>query len=274
MRHPIRLLLASAAAVLTALLVVAVSLTGSTKPAASPVTSGSPTVKGAATQTQSITPKPSSSVSQIDLPVHSRIIATFFYGGEASSADNNWQTNTATAWCDDWSHCFGGSDTPFSRQHNGDWPSGFKPRENPFYVALPCSDFGNTGLRSDYVKFAQTNQQFKALTHDAPLSEESSLLKNLWVKITAGSHTVYAQWEDSGPFAQASDNDCAYVFGGSNAKPDNQFGERAGIDVSPAVKNRLGMDGSATVSWQFVLPDQVPSGPWSQIVTKSGPYWP
>jgi hypothetical protein len=272
--RPHRWILAGVAAAIlsVAALLAAQSLTGSTKPAAS-MTSGSPAVKGAAAQAPASSPSPSSS-SQVDFPVHSAITATFFYGGEASSADNNWQTNTETAWCGNWSHCFGGSDNPFRRQHNGDWPIGFKPKENPFYFALPCADFDAQGLRPDYVNSTRGNQQFKALTHGAPLSEDGSLLKNQWVKIVAGGHTVFAQWEDTGPFAKASDNNCQYIFGGPNAKPDNQFGEHAGIDVSPAVKNRLNMGGSATVSWQFVLPDQVPDGPWNEIVTTSGPYWP
>ena len=79
---------------------------------------------------------------------------------------------------------------------------------------------------------------------------------------------VYAQWEDVGPFGE---NDSNYVFGSAN--PKSTTNKTAGLDVSPAVNDYLGLSGLDTTSWQFVDEKDVPSGPWKNIVTTSGIYW-
>ena len=38
--------------------------------------------------------------------------------------------------------------------------------------------------------------------------------------------------------------------------------KNAGIDLSPAVRDFLGMKGTATVEWRFVDDHMVPDGPW------------
>lgn len=210
--------------------------------------------------------------------VHTNIVGTYFYGGEPQSADNNFQTNEETAWCGKWSHCFGGVDDPKHRQHGNAWPAKFKPKENPFYVALPCSDYDTKGLNAGFMKFAKQVPWVTLNPDGTPaISDGISVLKNRWVKIVAGDKTVYAQWEDTGPFENPTDNDCGYVFGSDAVRPANEFGLHAGIDLSPATLYALGAPigaGEITVSWCFVDETDVPSGTWSEITTTSGPYWP
>ncbi|HSE29279.1 MAG TPA: hypothetical protein VLA77_01705 [Candidatus Saccharimonadales bacterium] len=204
-------------------------------------------------------------------PDHTNIIATIFYGGEVESEDNNWQTNEETAYCSDWKHCFGGVDDPDSRQHDGAWPSGFKPRENPFYASLPCNEFNENGETSG----------FMAIKNQIPWSTdrpEGSALKNRWVQITLNDKTVYAQIEETGPFETGSEteNDCEYVFSTTDQRPKTQFGLKAGLDVSPATALALGLNidaGFGVVDWRFVDDNDVPIGPWREIVTTSAPYW-
>jgi len=61
------------------------------------------------------------------------------------------------------------------------------------------------------------------------------------------------------------------VFG--SATPKNQQNHNAGPDVSPAVKDYIGLlDGKNVVSWRFVDYSDVPDGPWKKIVTTSEVY--
>ena len=82
------------------------------------------------------------------------------------------------------------------------------------------------------------------------------------------SKTVYAQWEDVGPFKE---NDAAYVFG--TATPASKTNKNSGIDVSPAVRDYLGLKDIDKVDWQFVDEKDVSQGPWKNIVTVSQIDW-
>jgi hypothetical protein len=92
-----------------------------------------------------------------------------------------------------------------------------------------------------------------------------SVLKGRWVAIKRGAKICYAQWEDVGP-SEVDDFD--YVFGAAN--PRNTFGLKAGLDVSPAVWHYLGMDDNEVTAWRFADVADVPSGPWTEVVTTSG----
>jgi hypothetical protein len=141
-------------------------------------------------------------------------------------------------------------------QRSGFFPAGFTPQQNPFYFALPYDDLNNNGARkADAVQVIPWARRMHVPRGD-------SLLKNHWIKITAHGRVAYAQWEDVGPFL---DNDAAYVFGG--ARPSNPDGVHAGLDVSPAVRDFLGLGDVSRTRWQFVNAAQVPPGPWTQIVT-------
>jgi hypothetical protein len=90
-------------------------------------------------------------------------------------------------------------------------------------------------------------------------------VKNRWVKVMNGAATCYAQWEDVGPFQE---NDYRYVFG--LRRPRNPVNVRAGLDVSPAMRDCLSLtDGITPTNWRFVEASDVPSGPWANIVTTS-----
>jgi hypothetical protein len=201
----------------------------------------------------------SARASAAAMPEHRNISATVFWVGEPADADNGYIANNASAWDDHWQAHFGGVDNPGKRQRGGNWPAGYRPKENPFYVALPYGDFTNSGaVKASVRKVPWYNPK-------RPPGSNYSILKNAWVAVTRGSKTVYVQWEDVGP---ANTDDAGYVFGG--ARPRDRA---SGIDLSPAAAIYLGVDGSGKVSWRFVAPSQVPSGPWRQIVTTRQVSW-
>ena len=181
---------------------------------------------------------------------HLGIITTIFWVGEAAGPDNGNIPNAASAWDENWLNNFGGIDDP--DQRNGFLPAGFIPKENPFYVALPYSDLTDSGDR-------------KSSASACPLYNSASpysWCKNSWVVLRHNDKIAYGQWEDVGPYET---NDFAYVFGA--AQPKNQWGQKAGIDVSPAIKDFLGMDDVGKVDWSFIPAQSVPDGPWKQITT-------
>jgi endo-alpha-1,4-polygalactosaminidase (GH114 family) len=191
--------------------------------------------------------------------IHKKIRITTFWTGEEASSENANIPNLASAWDDMWMLNYGGVDTPDER--NGYYPAGFKPTENPFYFALPYNDFDTNGKkRADIEKYIP----WATPTDKADVS----ICKNRWIKIVKDNRTAYAQWEDVGPFGE---KDSAYVFG--DALPKNGLNNSAGLDVSPAVRDYLGLNGMDIVDWQFIDDKDVPQGPWREIVTTSNTNW-
>lgn len=182
------------------------------------------------------------------------VTTTVFWVGELAGPDNDYIANNMSAWDESWQEHFGGVDSERSR--NGYFPAGFTPRENPFYFALPYSDFTNNGKRKASAVYCPNAT--------AMAGQPYSWCKNSWIKIESHGKTVYAQWEDVGP---NETDDVDYVFG--SGLPRNTFGARAGLDVSPAVRDYLGLSDIDTARWQFVSAQSVPQGPWKQIVTTS-----
>ena len=200
------------------------------------------------------------SVSGTEYLLHKNISTTYFWAGEEADADNKNISNLPSAWDEDWVKHFGGIDNP--KKRNGFYPAGFTPKENPFYFALPYNDFDSKGNQKNYSV---------ALTMWDPnekIGAEQSMCKNQWIKITKDGKTVYAQWEDVGPFGE---DDKAYVFGG--ATPKSKENSHAGLDVSPAVHDYLGLSDVDKTDWQFVDASAVPDGPWKKIVTTSQVFW-
>jgi hypothetical protein len=68
----------------------------------------------------------------------------------------------------------------------------------------------------------------------------------------------FAQWSDCGPFRT---DHWQYVFGMEKPKPNLNQG--AGLDVSPALRDYLGLQSTDVTDWKFVEAKDVPSGPWS-----------
>lgn len=206
-------------------------------------------------------------------PVHHVVTATVFWVGEPKGNGSS-EDNAVSAWDDAWLAHYGGVDDPGPRDvANGWFPTAFVPKENPFYFDLPYNDFDDAGRprpdRAEVVPWAHRYRE------QLRRPRAFSLLKNRWAKLVRGDRVCYAQWEDSGPYVY---DDAAYVFGSDDRRPRNRLAKRAGMDVSPAVRDCLGFDGLNTdtnkVDWHFVEAEQVTRGPWKRVVTKSQVYWP
>lgn len=190
-------------------------------------------------------------------PLHRNIVATVFWVGEEKSEDNDFIANDVSAWDMDWEENYGGVDDPEDRK--GYYPAEFIPDENPFYIALPYSDFTTRRQKTNINK---------VYWFEPPVNPKQSIIKNHWVRIVSGGNECFAQWENVGP---NEDDDIEYVFG--SVPPKNTFGAKAGIDISPAVRDCLKVAGVSQVDWQFVDDEDVPQGPWKEIVTTSGTNW-
>lgn len=188
-------------------------------------------------------------------PLHSAVVTTVFWVGEDASEDNKYISNQSSAWDENWQTHYGGYDDPYNR--NGYQPANFTPNENPFYVALPYNDIAEGGSRKASAKTCPNFSTKLSLRN-------YSWCKNSWVEITYKNKTAYAQWEDSGPYLE---NDYPYVFGSKT--PSNRTKPRAGLDVSPAVRDYLGLPDVSKTNWRFVGTGRVPTGPWKNIQTTS-----
>ena len=187
-------------------------------------------------------------------PWHRDVTATVFWVGEPG--------NRASAWDDLWTEHFGGLDDPEKRE--GHRPAAFEPKENPFYVALPYNDIPGGRRRADAAEIIPW-------AGEREWGGRESMCKNRWVAIRRGEVTCYAQWEDVGPFAT---DDGAYVFGDGSVAPRPNRNKNAGIDVSPAVRDCLGLPtGMAAVDWRFIAERDVPPGPWKNTITRGGIHW-
>ena len=193
-------------------------------------------------------------------PLHQDVTTTLFWVGEEAGDDNKDISNLPSAWDEKWVKHFGGVDDPDKR--NGNFPAKFTPQENPFYFALPYNDFDSKGKRK------KDAASIIPWAKDRTWKDDESMLKNRWIEVTKGEKTCYAQWQDVGPFKE---NDSAYVFG--TATPESKTNKHAGLDLSPAASQCLGLKDIDIVDWRFVVADAVPDGPWKEIVTTSQVYW-
>jgi len=96
---------------------------------------------------------------------HLNAYTTQFYVGTPG-------TTGAGAWDINWLQHYGGVDNPINR--TGYYPLGFTPKENPFYYALPYSDFDSNGKR-------RTNAM--QITWYVPVDQSTSLVKNRWIEV-------------------------------------------------------------------------------------------
>ncbi len=184
---------------------------------------------------------------------HDNITATVFWVGEGADESNANIHNRSSAWVEDWVAAYGGVDDPENRCNM--LPCGFAPQENPFYFALPYNDLDE----SCKAKPSQTEIPW----YNGPPPEGHSIVKDRWARIEFAGKVAFAQWEDAGPFGE---DDFDYVFRGEAPQST-----RAGIDLSPATAEYLGIDGRDKVSWEFVDEADVPDGPWHQTITTTPP---
>ncbi len=186
--------------------------------------------------------------------VHSDILTTVFWIGERAKPKSGWSDNLDSAWDGRWKENFGGLDSPIYRI--GYFPSKFRPKQNPFYVALPFNDISNP----ECLEASPVLQHLK----QKKASKIKSVCKNRWIEMILDEKKCYAQWQDVGPVFT---NDYEYVFQGE--EPRAHSIAMAGLDVSPAVRDYLSFKGKCRLSWRFVDESQVPEGPWKTIVTRS-----
>ncbi|MCX7713041.1 MAG: hypothetical protein N2035_05175 [Chthoniobacterales bacterium] len=187
----------------------------------------------------------------IRYPWKKNIITTVFWIGEDPSP-NNPTPNYKSSWDPEWVKNYGGLDDPNPSARRNYIPIKFIPRLNPFYIALPYNDvtMGTTKPESRRI-IPWFRQAFER--------EGKSVCKGRWVAIRHGNRIAYAQWEDCGPFRT---DHWQYVFG--NERPLPNLNQGAGLDVSPAVRDYLGLKGKDVCDWKFVEFSDVPYGPWAK----------
>jgi len=182
------------------------------------------------------------------------IITTVFYIGEYKKSRVGLLNNRSSAWSVAWVKSYGGVDTP---KRSTIFPK-FKPKENPFYFALPLSDKELLELAQDDEPEMQELALFFNRVY-SPNSHEKSNLKNTWIAIQCGKKTCYAQWQDVGPY---NIDDADYVLSGRRPKDRGPA-----LDISPAVQKFLRIPDKARTRWRFVSPREVPQGPWLKFVS-------
>lgn len=183
------------------------------------------------------------------------IITTCFWVGENASV-NNPVSNHSSCWDLNWAANFGGYDTPDpdGRVRDGqDYrPKAFIPRLNPFYYALPYNDVTQGTTKPEartWIPWFRTAFQ----------REGQSVLRDRWIAIRnrRNGRICYGQWSDCGPFRT---DHYQYVFGSERPKPNLNGG--AGLDVSPSIRDYLGIAPTDVTDWRFVEAREVPPGPW------------
>ena len=188
------------------------------------------------------------------------IVTTIFWVGESAST-NNPVHNYSSSWDRDWATNFGGTDSAVSRRalpDGGSIPAAFIPQQNPFYFALPYNDV-ERGHHKD--EASRVIPWFNQVIE----KDGQSVLKDRWIAIrknyaNGSSRVCYAQWSDCGPFRT---DHWQYVFG--NERPMPNLNQGAGLDISPSVRDYLGLGTKDVLDWKFVEFRDVPTGPWSRF---------
>jgi TonB family protein len=174
---------------------------------------------------------------------------TVFWVGEAQVTGKT-SPQHQSVWDKDWLKNFGGVDIPEPAARHDYIPISFVPRQNPFYCALPYNDVEQGQFKPE----APTVIPWFKQVHAEP---GQSVCKDRWVAIRKGDRICYAQWEDCGPYRT---DHFQYVF--QNERPTPNASHDAGLGVSPAVRDHLGLAPTDVADWRFVEVNDVPPGPW------------
>jgi hypothetical protein len=186
-------------------------------------------------------------------PWKTKIVTTTFWIGEPAGG-NNPVHNVSSSWDLNWETSYGGYDNPNPGARRGYIPANFIPRQNPFYVALPYNDVTRGSSKPEA---RLVIPWFK----EAFVEEGKSVCRDRWIAIrNADGKICYGQWSDCGPFRT---DHWQYVFGPEKPKPNLNQG--AGLDVSPAIRDYLGIGSTDVTDWKFVDFRDVPNGPWAQF---------
>jgi hypothetical protein len=184
-------------------------------------------------------------------PWKAGILTTEFWIGEGATPISS-TDNVRSSWDADWLERNRGSDNPYDR--NGYASASHASTLNPFYCALPFNDLKYPDKAAVWLPRGW---------HRRPEDgKQVSACKDRWIEIKNSSGDVcYAQWEDVGPLRY---DDAEYVFG--SERPLGLGGDRAGLDVSPAVYEYLGLgDRNRYTSWRFVDDEDVRPGAWLKL---------
>jgi hypothetical protein len=184
-------------------------------------------------------------------PWKKNIVTTVFWVGERPTV-NNPVPNHKSSWDQHWVKNFGGYDNPDPMARRNFIPKNFIPRQNPFYVALPFNDVTRGTTKPE-------SRRVIPWFREAFERPGKSVCKGRWIAIRHRGRIAYAQWEDCGPFRT---DHWQYVFG--NERPRPNLNQGAGLDVSPAVRDYLGLKGKDVCDWKFVDARDVPPGPWTK----------
>lgn len=201
---------------------------------------------------------PANAMARILYPWKTHVTCTIFWIGEQPAARNP-TPNCKSSWDQNWSSNFGGYDDPdpanrVANHTTGEFrPKGFLPKLNPFYVALPYNDVQCAGRHKP--EAARVIPWFSRTSPEPG----KTVCKGRWVQIYNGSRSCYGQWEDCGPWVT---DDWEFVFG--SKPPKTTENGAAGIDLSPSIRDYLGLSSGQKVHWRFVEAGQVPYGPWKK----------
>jgi len=194
------------------------------------------------TSSSAPTARPSGDV----FPWKTNVVTTVFWVGE-KQATGNASPQHQSVWDKDWLKNFGGVDDPEPSARHDYIPISFVPRQNPFYCALPYNDVEQGQFKPEAPIVIPWFKQ----VHAEP---GQSVCKGRWVAIRREDRICYAQWEDCGPVRT---DHFQYVF--QNERPTRHG---AGLSVSPAVRDHLGLAPTDVADWRFVEVSDVPPGPW------------
>lgn len=189
-------------------------------------------------------------------PWKRNIYTTIFWIGERPTSRNP-VPNSTSSWDSHWYQNFGGYDNPSPSARHNFIPKAFTPKQNPFYCALPYNDITRGSTKSEA---RAAIPWFK----DTFIRPGQSVLKGRWVAVHYNGRTCFVQWEDCGPFRT---DHLGYVFGNERPRPNLNHG--AGLDVSPAARDYLGLENGAYCDWKFVDASAVPDGPWKNYGTNN-----
>jgi hypothetical protein len=181
-------------------------------------------------------------------PWHVGINATEFFCGESAKSGGG-ISNDRSTYDPAWRTHFGGVDNPDPAKRHNFAPATFHPRLSCWYCALPYTDIENGHTKPSARSIHWYRERFRA--------DGISVMVGTWVECRYGGRVCYLQVVDTGPFKTDS---FAYCFG--NARPEPNRNHDAGIDLSPAAYQFLGLTDIQPVSWRFCRPQDVPIGPW------------
>lgn len=216
-----------------------------------------PTGSARVAPVRSASPTAPASTGRIVYPWKTHVTCTIFWIGEQPT-DRNPTPNCKSSWDQNWSANFGGYDDPnpanrLANHTSGEFrPKGFTPKLNPFYIALPYNDVTYGRHKPEAARVIPWFSRFRP-------EPGKTVCKGRWIQIYNGSRSCFGQWEDCGPWET---DDWEFVFG--TKPPKTVQNGAAGIDLSPSIRDYLGLSSGQKVHWRFVEAGQVPYGPWKK----------